>query len=351
MGSLREHAERIRRRFGRDVVWRLAQAAIAAGIAWELARQIPGHTQPFFAPIAAIVALSAEPGRRGRQAIRLLAGVTLGIGVGAIIVTLVGRGPLQIVVAAAVSLVLATAAGASSITSSQAAISAVLVIALHRAHTNLALQRLVDSFVGGGVAILIAQILFPIDPVVLVRRESEFLRRDLSAALATIALALSRQDREQAARALDRIDAIDTRRFDDGRPADAAHAAVSTRSCRWQPRSTLRSPTRVPSRQARCACSARSGRHRPTPRGRSSRSPRHSARVSRLTCAKPLPGRASRPVQRALPTTRSGSPCSPMLRSRSRTSSNASRRRVSSSDASCALRGAGASATADAAAR
>ena len=58
-----------------------------------------------------------------------------------------------------------TAAGASSITSTQAAISAVLVIALHRAGSNLALQRLIDSLVGGALAILLAQILFPIDPV------------------------------------------------------------------------------------------------------------------------------------------------------------------------------------------
>jgi uncharacterized membrane protein YgaE (UPF0421/DUF939 family) len=212
---LRDLATKIRRRFDRAVAGRLVQAALAAGIAWELARQIPGHTQPFFAPIAALIALGAEAGRRGRQALRVLAGVTLGIVAGAIVVELVGRGPLQIVVAAGVSLALATAAGASSITSSQAAISAVLVVALHRPGSNLALQRLVDSFVGGGVAILMAQILFPIDPVLLVRRESKHLRDDLAAALETIAVALSEHDRERAANALARIDAIDTRRLDE----------------------------------------------------------------------------------------------------------------------------------------
>jgi uncharacterized membrane protein YgaE (UPF0421/DUF939 family) len=213
--ALRDLAKRVRRRLGRAVVGRLTQAALAAGIAWELARLIPGHKQPFFAPIAALIALGAEPGRRGRQALRLLAGVALGIGVGALVVTLVGRGPLQIVVAAGVSLLLTTAAGASSITSTQAAISAVLVIALHRAGSNLALQRLIDSLVGGALAILLAQILFPIDPVLLVRRESQHLRDDLAAALEAIAVALSRHDRERAVHALDRIDGIDTRRFYD----------------------------------------------------------------------------------------------------------------------------------------
>ena len=215
MDALRDLAKRVRRRLDRAVVGRLTQAALAAGIAWELARLIPGHTQPFFAPIAALIALGAEPGRRGRQALRLLAGVALGIGVGALVVTFVGRGPLQIVVAAGASLLLTAAAGASSITSTQAAISAVLVIALHRAGSNLALQRLIDSLVGGALAILLAQILFPIDPLLLVRRESQHLRDDLAGALEAIAVALSQHDRERAVHALDRIDGMDTRRFDD----------------------------------------------------------------------------------------------------------------------------------------
>jgi hypothetical protein len=213
--ALRDLPTQVRRRFDRTVLGRLTQAALAAGIAWELARQIPGHTQPFFAPIAALVALSSEPGRRGRQAVRLVAGVALGIGVGAVVVALFDRGTLQIVVAAAVSLLLTTAAGASSLTSTQAAVSAVLVVALHRAGSNLALQRLVDSLVGGGVAILLAQVLFPIDPVLLVRRESQRLRDDLAAALETIAVALSQHDRERAVQALARIDSMNTSRFDE----------------------------------------------------------------------------------------------------------------------------------------
>ena len=212
---MRELVSRARRRFGRDVVLRLTQSALAAGAAWVIARQLPGHNQPFFAPIAALIALSAEPGRRGRQALRVLAGVTVGIVAGGIVVELVGRGTTQIVVAAAVALVLTTAWGASSVTSTQAAISAVLVVALHRPGSNLALQRLIDSFVGGGVAILLAQVLFPIDPVLLVRRESENLRHDLAAALESIAVALTRHERERAAHALDRIDGIDTHRLDE----------------------------------------------------------------------------------------------------------------------------------------
>ena len=212
---MRDLPTRVRRRFDRAVLGRLTQTALAAGIAWELARLIPGHGQPFFAPIAALVALSSEPGRRGRQALRLVGGVALGIGVGAVLVALVGRGTLQIVVAVAVALLLTTAAGASAMTSTQAAVSAVLVITLHETGSYLALHRLVDSLVGGGLAILVSTILFPIDPVLLVRRESQHLRADLATALEQVAEALAQHETGRAAHALERIDSINTRRFDD----------------------------------------------------------------------------------------------------------------------------------------
>jgi uncharacterized membrane protein YgaE (UPF0421/DUF939 family) len=212
MDSPRELAKQIRRRFDRAVVGRTAQTALAAGAAWELARQIPGHTQPFFAPIAAVIGLTAEPGTRGRQTLRLIAGVAVGISVGAAVVAVAGRGPLQIVVAVAVSLVVTTAAGVAPITVAQSAASAILVVALHVPGSNVALQRLVDALVGGAIAILLAQLLFPIDPITLVRRESQHLRDDLASSLRELAQALVDHDRELADRALGRIDAIDTQR-------------------------------------------------------------------------------------------------------------------------------------------
>ena len=210
--SARDLTKQIRRRFDRAVVGRTAQTAIAAGAAWELARQIPGHTQPFFAPIAAVIGLIAEPGTRGRQTLRLVAGVALGISVGAAVVAVAGRGPLQIVVAVAVSLVVTTAVGAAPITVGQSAASAILVVALHVPGSNVALQRFVDALVGGAIAILLAQLLFPIDPVMLVRRESQHLRDDLAEALRELAAALEDHDEVRAARAQTRIDGIDTHR-------------------------------------------------------------------------------------------------------------------------------------------
>ena len=88
--TLRERARQARGNLGPGVLGQLGQAAAAAGISWELALQLPNHGQPFFAPIAAVIALGAERGTRGRQAIRMMTGVSLGILVGAVVLAIVG---------------------------------------------------------------------------------------------------------------------------------------------------------------------------------------------------------------------------------------------------------------------
>jgi hypothetical protein len=90
--DLRARWQRARSRLALPVVGRIAQSALAAGAAWEIALQIPGHGKPFFAPIAAVIALGAERGRRGRQAIEVMVGVTFGILFGAAIVAVAGVG-------------------------------------------------------------------------------------------------------------------------------------------------------------------------------------------------------------------------------------------------------------------
>src|SRR5579875_2893894 len=177
--NLRERAQRARANLGPGVVGRIVQAAVAAGISWELALQLPNHGQPFFAPIAAVIALGAERGTRGRQAIRMMTGVAFGILVGAAVLAVGGAGVWQLVVATFVAFVVATAVGAPQVVRNQAASSAILIVALHRPGSDLALQRLEDALIGGAVAILIARFLLPIDPIPFVRDEARNLREQL----------------------------------------------------------------------------------------------------------------------------------------------------------------------------
>jgi hypothetical protein len=207
--NLRERARQARANLGPGALGQLAQAAAAAGISWELALQLPDHGQPFFAPIAAAIALGAERGTRGRQAIRMMTGVAVGILVGAAVLAIAGAGGWQIVVGTVAALLATTGAGAPLIVRNQAAASAILIVALHKPGSNLAVQRLEDALIGGAVAILIARFLLPIDPIPLVRDEARNLREQLAAALDDAARALARNDRERAEAAVERIWRID----------------------------------------------------------------------------------------------------------------------------------------------
>jgi len=207
--NLRERAERARANLSPGSLGQLAQAAAAAGISWELALQLPDHGQPFFAPIAAAIALGAERGTRGRQAIRMMTGVAVGILVGAAVLAVAGDGAWQLVVGTGLALMVTTGAGAPLMVRNQAAASAILVVALHRPGSNLAVQRLEDALIGGAVAILIARFLLPIDPVPIVRNEARILREQLAGALDEIAQALADRDRERAQTAVERIWGID----------------------------------------------------------------------------------------------------------------------------------------------
>jgi hypothetical protein len=213
--DLRARSQRARSRLNLPVAGRIAQSALAAGAAWEIALQIPGHGKPFFAPIAAVIALGAERGRRGRQAIEVMVGVTIGILLGAAIVAVAGVGAWQLVLATAVALVAATAAAAPPVVRTQAAASAILVVALHQPGTNLALQRLIDASIGGGIAIVLARLLFPVDPLDLVRDEARQLRARVADALEEVAAALAAGDRGRARAALRRLNALDERRLED----------------------------------------------------------------------------------------------------------------------------------------
>ncbi|MFN2629410.1 MAG: aromatic acid exporter family protein [Gaiellaceae bacterium] len=232
--NLPARLDRVRWRFDPAGLGRIAQAALAAGLAWQLARLIPGHGEPFFAPIAAVIALGAEGGRRGRQAVEMMFGVALGILIGATVVVAVGAGGWQIVVAVAFALLLGTALGARPMTVSESAVSAILIVGLQRTGSNYAYQRLFDALIGGGIAIVTAQVLFPIDPLDLVRRESQRLRGELGRTLDEVAEALRARDRERAEGILAMVDAIDERRLHDALALarDVARRAPRRRAAR-----------------------------------------------------------------------------------------------------------------------
>lgn len=185
----REEAWEARRRL-RAALGPTAQAAVAAGLAWLVAHDLLGHAQPFFAPIAAAIALSSNNIRRGRRIAQMVVGVTLGIGVGEAAAQLAGTSAIAIGVVVLVTMALALLGGFGIFSEgmmfvNQSVASAILVVALHRHGTGA--ERLVDALVGGAIAGVIGVGLFPADPLAVIRAAEREVLRSLAGALARIA--------------------------------------------------------------------------------------------------------------------------------------------------------------------
>ena len=157
----------------RGAVWPITQTSVAAGLAWYLTHDLLGHRQPFFAPIAAVVCLSATNLLRGQRAVQMIIGVTLGIALGAGVQVLVGTGRIAIAVAVFIALCVAVLIGRGFIAQglmfvNQTAVSAVLVLVFAR--SGMVSERLFDSVVGAGLAIVFGLLLFPANPMTVLRQ-------------------------------------------------------------------------------------------------------------------------------------------------------------------------------------
>jgi uncharacterized membrane protein YgaE (UPF0421/DUF939 family) len=148
--------------------WPILQQTAAAAIAWTVAAYALDRPIPFFAPIAAVIGLNATLGRRGSNAIRLLVGVLVGIVVGEVAVAVAGGGVWTLTAATFTAMVAARLLDATRIVIAQAAVSAILVTAFGDRAEGA--NRLVEALIGGGVALVFSQLVFPPDPLRLLRR-------------------------------------------------------------------------------------------------------------------------------------------------------------------------------------
>jgi uncharacterized membrane protein YgaE (UPF0421/DUF939 family) len=214
-------------------VWPIAQQAAAAVIAWMIAVRFAGHSDPFFAPIAAIVGLNVTLGRRGSNAIRLLIGVVVGIAVAELVVESGGGGVWTLALATFFAMLIARAVDDQPIVVAQAAVSAVLITTFPSQEQGW--ERLVDALIGVGVALVFSQLLFVPEPLRLLRRAESAVLSSLADGLWLIADALehtSHQLADQATRQLrtlrDNLVALNTVR--------TASARIVRHSLTWRRR-------------------------------------------------------------------------------------------------------------------
>jgi uncharacterized membrane protein YgaE (UPF0421/DUF939 family) len=195
-GAVRRRVRRVRAE-----LWGILQTTVAAGSAWALASLL--HPHPYFAPASAVIALGVSRGGRTIRAIELTAGVAVGILVADVIVRALGANTLVLMLVVGLSMAAALLLGAGAILVNQAAISGILIVATLQPGASPSPSRFLDALIGGAVALLVGQVLFPRDPVRAMAKAARPVVSDLSVALKALAEALRDGDEARARRALE----------------------------------------------------------------------------------------------------------------------------------------------------
>jgi uncharacterized membrane protein YgaE (UPF0421/DUF939 family) len=170
------------------------QAAFAAALAWLITRRVLGHTEPFFAPVAATISLGTMRVQRSQRIVQMVLGVLVGIGIGTLFGSLLGVSTPVLGLTVLAALLAGRALGAGFVGDgmmlvNQAASSAILVVTLH--HGGTGAERAIDAAVGGAVALLVGVVLFPARPLPLLHAAERALLGALARALEGVASHLS----------------------------------------------------------------------------------------------------------------------------------------------------------------
>ena len=142
----------------RSKSWQVGQCAVAAGLAWLVAKDVVGHQQPFFAPIVALVSLGTSYGQRLRRVVEVTVGVAVGVFLGDMYTLFLGRGAWQITVMIGVAMAIALLLDASPLLVNQVAIQSLVVVTVLPQGGTAAFLRWTDALVGGAVALLAAAV-------------------------------------------------------------------------------------------------------------------------------------------------------------------------------------------------
>ncbi|MFC0624491.1 FUSC family protein [Kribbella deserti] len=215
----------IRRRVTRlkDRAFFVAQCALAAGVAWWLARYVLGHDMPFFAPVAAMVCLGFSFGQRLRRVAEVMVGVAVGVGIGDLFVHLFGTGVWQIVFVVGLAMSVAVLLGAGGLMVTQAGIQAAMVTTL-LPDPSAGVSRWLDAALGGAVALAAATIA-PAAAIRRPRQQAAEVLNELASILLETADSLTAHDDAAATDALRRARASESL-LDDLRSAAAEGVAV-----------------------------------------------------------------------------------------------------------------------------
>lgn len=210
-------------------------AAIAAGIAYVIAGLLVGLDNAIFAPIAAVVATGLTAGQRIRRATEISTGVVLGIVAADLLSRLLGVGVLQLSVAVLIAMTAAVAVRASALLANQAAVAAVVVVALVPHMDTGPWIRLSDALIGGAVAVALNAVVAP-DPYRAARVTTTQILDRFAGVLGHLSTAVRDGSLDESESALAEMTSLDSARSEIDDALDAARERFALNRTRRQHR-------------------------------------------------------------------------------------------------------------------
>lgn len=207
-------------------------AVIAGVLAWTIAGGLVQDHTPFFAPIAAVIALNASGGERGVNAVRMLTGVFIGILAGEFALLITDRGAMAMAVGTGLAMIVAAAVKAERIVIGQAAGSAILT-AIFIADGSPGLDRLVDALIGAGVALLFSQLLFPVRLVTMLRRIEEDALNEIARMLDDVGRSLEGGGGEADEQLVNRLGDLSRPMAQLSKARESSMTTIRTSTIRW----------------------------------------------------------------------------------------------------------------------
>ena len=140
----------------------ILQASAAAGVSYGIGLYVFGHEMPFFAPVAAWIALGFSRDRSVRRVAELAIGVAVGVAAGDLVVHVIGSGIWQMALVLAASALVGRFLDRGALLTTQAGVQAIVIVGLPQIGGG-PFGRWIDALVGGVVALAVA-LLTPTDP-------------------------------------------------------------------------------------------------------------------------------------------------------------------------------------------
>ena len=191
-----------------NVVWTqgifdICRAVGTAMVAWTISTEVLGHQRPAFAAVAAIVSLAPGIVSYRKQALGMMMGVLTGIVAADLMLAVlpVGDVVLRIGIAVFAAMWLVALVGLTPIMVIQSGVSAALVAS--GVELGAGFNRIIDALVGGGLALLVSQVLLTPNPFRRVDNETAAFLGEIARSLAAAAEAVPLTSSSAIERAFD----------------------------------------------------------------------------------------------------------------------------------------------------